>query len=184
MVAEFSWYPRSPTLCLSNSIQVETHPDMFTSSSSSSSSSTSSSSAPSASSSTYSRKRQESYTEPETLSDLPEIPEMASASPPSSSTATPSSSTSSSSSSSSSTGGHNAYIGFAAGICSGWTKLVVGHPFDTIKTRLQCAPPGTFGGAWEVFMSTIKKEGPRALYKGASVPAVSWGITDSILMGR
>ena len=27
-------------------------------------------------------------------------------------------------------------------------------------------------------------QGPRALYKGASVPAVSWGITDSILMGR
>ncbi|OCF40085.1 mitochondrial carnitine/acylcarnitine carrier-like protein [Kwoniella heveanensis CBS 569] len=27
------------------------------------------------------------------------------------------------------------------------------------------------------------KEGPRALYKGASVPAVAWGITDSILMG-
>lgn len=27
-------------------------------------------------------------------------------------------------------------------------------------------------------------QGPRALYKGASVPAISWGITDSILMGR
>ena len=28
---------------------------------------------------------------------------------------------------------HNPLIGFAAGICSGLTKLVVGHPFDTIK---------------------------------------------------
>ncbi|ORX34669.1 mitochondrial carrier protein [Kockovaella imperatae] len=78
---------------------------------------------------------------------------------------------------------HNPLIGFAAGICSGLTKLVVGHPFDTIKTRLQCTPPGTFGGAWHCFTKTISSEGPRALYKGASVPAVSWGITDSILMG-
>ncbi|WRT63653.1 uncharacterized protein IL334_000576 [Kwoniella shivajii] len=78
---------------------------------------------------------------------------------------------------------HSPFIGFAAGLCSGWTKLVVGHPFDTIKTRLQCSPPGTYLGAWECVTRTISKEGPRALYKGASIPAVSWGITDSILMG-
>ncbi|WVQ80377.1 hypothetical protein IAT38_002482 [Cryptococcus sp. DSM 104549] len=78
---------------------------------------------------------------------------------------------------------HSPFFGFAAGICSGWTKLVVGHPFDTIKTRLQCAPTGTYTGAWDCFTRTIAKEGPRALYKGASVPAISWGMTDSILMG-
>ncbi|KAI9635923.1 mitochondrial carrier protein [Dioszegia hungarica] len=77
---------------------------------------------------------------------------------------------------------HHPYIGFAAGLCSGWTKLVVGHPFDTVKV-IQCAPPGTFGGAWHCLITTVKKEGPRALYKGASVPAVSWGISDSMLMG-
>ncbi|KGB77259.2 solute carrier family 25 (mitochondrial carnitine/acylcarnitine transporter) member 20/29 [Cryptococcus deuterogattii R265] len=78
---------------------------------------------------------------------------------------------------------HSPFIGFAAGICSGWTKLIVGHPFDTLKTRLQCAPSGTFNGAWDCFKKTVNKEGPRALYKGASIPAISWGITDSILMG-
>nr|ADE10072.1 mitochondrial carrier protein [Tremella fuciformis] len=78
---------------------------------------------------------------------------------------------------------HSPFAGFAAGICSGWTKLVVGHPFDTLKTRLQCAPKGTYTGAWQCFVSTVSKEGPLALYKGASVPAISWGITDSILMG-
>ncbi|EAL18152.1 hypothetical protein CNBK1730 [Cryptococcus deneoformans B-3501A] len=62
---------------------------------------------------------------------------------------------------------HSPFIGFAAGICSG----------------LQCAPPGTFNGAWDCFKKTVSKEGPRALYKGASIPAISWGITDSILMG-
>lgn len=30
---------------------------------------------------------------------------------------------------------HAPFVGFAAGLLSGWTKLVVGHPFDTIKTR-------------------------------------------------
>ena len=59
------------------------------------------------------------YTEPEILSDESEIPEIAK--PSSNSSTQP---------------GHNAFIGFAAGICSGWTKLIVGHPFDTIKTRL------------------------------------------------
>ncbi|KAK1926214.1 mitochondrial carrier domain-containing protein [Papiliotrema laurentii] len=103
--------------------------------------------------------------EPEFLSDQPEIPEIERTQSPA-----PAS-------------GHNAFIGFAAGICSGWTKLIVGHPFDTIKTRLQCAPPGTFKGAWPCLVETVSKEGPRALYKGASVPAISWGITDSILMG-
>ncbi|WVQ76293.1 hypothetical protein IAR50_005958 [Cryptococcus sp. DSM 104548] len=78
---------------------------------------------------------------------------------------------------------HSPYIGFAAGICSGWTKLIVGHPFDTCKIRLQCAPPGTYKGVWDVLAQTVTKEGPRALYKGASIPAISWGITDSILMG-
>ncbi|CAK9787390.1 mitochondrial carrier protein [Cutaneotrichosporon oleaginosum] len=78
---------------------------------------------------------------------------------------------------------HSPFVGFAAGILSGWTKLIVGHPFDTIKTRLQCAPPGTFNGAWDCLVKTVTKEGPRAVYKGASVPAISWGITDSILMG-
>ncbi|WVR03461.1 hypothetical protein IAU60_000452 [Kwoniella sp. DSM 27419] len=78
---------------------------------------------------------------------------------------------------------HSPFLGFAAGICSGWTKLLVGHPFDTVKTRLQCAPAGMYKGAWDCVAKTVSKEGPRAVYKGASVPAVAWGITDSILMG-
>ncbi|CAD6571978.1 MAG: hypothetical protein TREMPRED_000428 [Tremellales sp. Tagirdzhanova-0007] len=78
---------------------------------------------------------------------------------------------------------HNPFIGFAAGLFSGWTKLVVGHPFDTIKTRLQCSPESVYGGAWHCLKTTVQTEGFRALYKGALVPAISWGINDSILMG-
>lgn len=34
---------------------------------------------------------------------------------------------------------HSPFVGFAAGLLSGWTKLIVGHPFDTIKTRCEYA---------------------------------------------
>lgn len=36
---------------------------------------------------------------------------------------------------------HAPFVGFAAGLLSGWTKLVVGHPFDTIKTRCESFTP-------------------------------------------
>ncbi|KAK9900428.1 mitochondrial carrier [Cystobasidium minutum MCA 4210] len=73
--------------------------------------------------------------------------------------------------------------GFAAGTASGLTKLVVGHPFDTVKTRMQCSPIGMYSGPLECLKSIVSKEGVRALYKGASPPAVGWAITDAILLG-
>ncbi|KIK70903.1 hypothetical protein GYMLUDRAFT_32980 [Collybiopsis luxurians FD-317 M1] len=65
---------------------------------------------------------------------------------------------------------------------SGLTKVTVGHGFDTIKTRLQCSP-GTYRGAFDAFFTIIRKEGPLALYKGATPPAVGWAAIDSLLMG-
>ncbi|POY72121.1 hypothetical protein BMF94_4853 [Rhodotorula taiwanensis] len=56
--------------------------------------------------------------------------------------------------------------GFAAGTASGLTKLVVGHPFDVIKVRLQCSPRGAYAGPWDCLKRTVQSEGPRALYKG------------------
>lgn len=52
---------------------------------------------------------------------------------------------------------------FLAGTASGTTKCLVGHPFDTIKTRLQTNP--AFSGPWECLMRTLKLEGVRGLYK-------------------
>ena len=73
--------------------------------------------------------------------------------------------------------------GFTGGITSGLTKLVVGHPFDTIKVRLQCSPYGTYKGPMDCVVQLARRESLRAIYKGGSVPAVGWAITDSILMG-
>ncbi|KAH8099412.1 mitochondrial carrier [Cristinia sonorae] len=74
-------------------------------------------------------------------------------------------------------------VGAIAGIGSGLTKVAVGHGFDTIKTRLQCAPPGTYSGAIDCFVKIVRKESPLALYKGATPPAVGWAAIDSLLLG-
>ncbi len=75
------------------------------------------------------------------------------------------------------------YAPFAAGILSGWTKLIIGHPFDTIKTRLQCAPQSMYKGSMDCFVKTVTREGARKLYAGAMVPALGWSLTDGLLMG-
>ncbi|KAK9372915.1 putative mitochondrial carrier protein 19 [Lipomyces chichibuensis] len=77
----------------------------------------------------------------------------------------------------------NRYIGFVAGIFSGVTKLFVGHPFDTIKVRLQTAPANQFRGPLDCFLQTTRKEGFRALYKGATPPLLGWMVMDSVQLG-
>ncbi|KAK8189027.1 mitochondrial carrier domain-containing protein [Phyllosticta capitalensis] len=75
------------------------------------------------------------------------------------------------------------YKGFVAGIFSGVTKLAVGHPFDTIKVRLQTSEKSRFSGPLECLVQTVRKEGLRGLYKGASPPLVGWMAMDSLMLG-
>ncbi|KAJ1936208.1 hypothetical protein GGF37_005701, partial [Kickxella alabastrina] len=74
--------------------------------------------------------------------------------------------------------------GFAAGIASGATKLFVGHPFDTVKIRCQVeGGHGRFKGPMDCLLSTVRQEGLRALYKGASIPLVGWAVMDAVQLG-
>lgn len=75
------------------------------------------------------------------------------------------------------------YKGFVAGVFSGIAKLTVGHPFDTVKVRLQTTGKGRFSGPLECVTQTIKNEGARGLYKGATPPLVGWMFMDSIMLG-
>ncbi|PNF21104.1 Congested-like trachea protein [Cryptotermes secundus] len=58
------------------------------------------------------------------------------------------------------------------GVCT----VAAGHPFDTIKVRLQTMPKATPGeavaytGAWDCTKKTIKREGFWGLYKGMGAP--------------
>ncbi|PCG90340.1 Anp1 [Penicillium occitanis (nom. inval.)] len=75
------------------------------------------------------------------------------------------------------------YKGFVAGVFSGIAKLSVGHPFDTIKIRMQTSEHGRFRGPLDCVMQTIRKEGFSGFYKGATPPLVGWMIMDSVMLG-
>jgi len=88
------------------------------------------------------------------------------------------------------------YRGFVAGVFSGIAKLsgthffalttpkkltlAVGHPFDTVKVRLQTTEKSQFRGPVDCFLQTVRKEGFAGLYKGATPPLVGWMFMDSV----
>jgi len=61
-----------------------------------------------------------------------------------------------------------------AGGCGGMTTVLVGHPFDTVKVRLQTqsASNPLYRGAYDCAKQTVTKEGVTALYKGMATPLV------------
>lgn len=65
---------------------------------------------------------------------------------------------------------------FVAGGVGGICAVLVGHPFDLVKVRLQTAEKGVYSGAIDAARKTIVREGPiRGLYAGVSAPLV--GVT-------
>ena len=65
---------------------------------------------------------------------------------------------------------------FAAGGFGGICAVVVGHPFDLVKVRLQTAERGVYSSAIDVVKKSIARDGlRRGLYAGVSAPLV--GVT-------
>lgn len=58
----------------------------------------------------------------------------------------------------------------------------MGHPFDTIKVRLQTSKTTQFKGPVDCLMQTIRNEGVKGLYKGATPPLVGWMFMDSMFV--
>ncbi|KAF1814966.1 mitochondrial carrier [Eremomyces bilateralis CBS 781.70] len=75
------------------------------------------------------------------------------------------------------------YTGYVAGVFSGIAKLSVGHPFDTIKVRLQTSSKTQFRGPLDCLLQTVRKEGLSGLYKGATPPLLGWMVMDSVMLG-
>jgi len=62
-----------------------------------------------------------------------------------------------------------------AGFCSGIAVTVVGHPFETLKVRLQTQPSGKdqiYSGLTDCIKKTYQWEGLKGFYKGVSSPLV------------
>ena len=53
-----------------------------------------------------------------------------------------------------------------AGGCAGVGNWLVAIPMDTVKSRWQTAPEGTYRNLVDVVNVTIRKEGPSALFRG------------------
>lgn len=65
---------------------------------------------------------------------------------------------------------------FAAGGFGGICAVVVGHPFDLVKVRMQTAEKGVYSSAIDVVRKSIARDGlRRGLYAGVSAPLV--GVT-------
>ncbi|CAH1453434.1 unnamed protein product [Lactuca virosa] len=74
-----------------------------------------------------------------------------------------------------------------AGTLGGASQLIVGHPFDTIKVKLQSQPvppPGQrpkYSGAIDAVKQTVAAEGPRGLYKGMGAPLATVAALNAVL---
>ncbi|CAN6588710.1 unnamed protein product [Malus baccata var. baccata] len=75
----------------------------------------------------------------------------------------------------------------AAGTMGGVAQLVVGHPFDTIKVKLQSQPtplpgqPPKFSGAIDAVKQTLSAEGAGGLYKGMGAPLATVAAFNAVL---
>lgn len=57
-----------------------------------------------------------------------------------------------------------------AGTVGGIAVVIVGHPFDTTKTRLQTAPSGFYRNTIDCVRKTIQWEGTKGFYRGVYSP--------------
>jgi len=64
---------------------------------------------------------------------------------------------------------------FTSGGVGGVAAVLVGHPFDLTKTRMQTAPAGTYTGAVDVVKKTLARDGLRGMYRGMGPPII--GVT-------
>ncbi|KAM6498434.1 Mitochondrial carrier domain containing protein [Amanita muscaria] len=71
--------------------------------------------------------------------------------------------------------GAESFKSFISGGVGGVCAVLVGHPFDLTKTRLQTAAPGTYTGAIDVVKKTVRLDGATGLYRGIVPPLL--GIT-------
>lgn len=57
-----------------------------------------------------------------------------------------------------------------AGTMGGVAVVLIGHPFDTTKTRLQTAPPLFYANTFDCVRKTIQWEGALGFYTGMCSP--------------
>ncbi|KAK6188766.1 hypothetical protein SNE40_004878 [Patella caerulea] len=64
-------------------------------------------------------------------------------------------------------------IGLGVGVLYGLTNVCVGHPFDTLKTKMQAEAGFEKTNMVQTFVKTLKQQGLKGLYRGCIPPL--WG---------
>lgn len=76
---------------------------------------------------------------------------------------------------------------FAAGWVGGVSILVAGHPFETVKVRLQGATFNyhkvTYRNSVDCALQILKNDGIRGFYRGIAAPMLSIGVANAALFG-
>ncbi|KAK7884364.1 hypothetical protein WMY93_027487 [Mugilogobius chulae] len=70
---------------------------------------------------------------------------------------------------------------FVAGSLSGALGIVVGHPIDTVKVRLQALTQ--YNGIVHCVVQTYCREGVRGFFRGMAFPALTNGLVNSLVFG-
>lgn len=64
---------------------------------------------------------------------------------------------------------------FVPGITQGATTVLLGHPLDTAKTRMQAVGPHVKSSVFQTMLHIVRHEGVRGLYRGAAPPILMEG---------
>ncbi|OMH84190.1 Mitochondrial basic amino acids transporter [Zancudomyces culisetae] len=73
-------------------------------------------------------------------------------------------------------------VEFASGTMGGWAQVVVGHPFDTLKVRMQTQTvPTMYKNSLDCLKSTVKNEGVLGLFKGVGSPLIGIGFCNAVV---
>ena len=71
---------------------------------------------------------------------------------------------------------------FVSGVVAGVAQVLVGHPANTIKSRLQMQPhPPIYEGMLDCLRVTLREEGYRGLYRGMASPLVGVGFVNAVI---
>ncbi|CAL8273232.1 unnamed protein product [Merluccius merluccius] len=76
-------------------------------------------------------------------------------------------------------------LDFAAGCFGGAAGVLVGHPFDTVKVRLQVqnVDKPLYRGTYHCFQSIVRQESMSGLYKGIGSPMMGLTFINAIVFG-
>lgn len=72
-----------------------------------------------------------------------------------------------------------AFKDLSSGVVAGVSSVVVGHPFDTVKVRLQTNQMSLV----QCIISMARQEGLRGFYKGLLPPVLGEAVTNSVIFG-